>query len=121
MPDSDLVLSATYRTAIDAKFAALPHPWRLLGRPTAAEVARAGGRVRTYLRGSIYWSGRTGAHEVHGPILARYLKHGGPASCLGFPSSDVVRTAVGLRSRFAGGVIRYFTAEGKTQLICTSG
>jgi glucose/arabinose dehydrogenase len=118
MPDADLTLTATYRTAIDAKFAALPHPYRLLGRPTGPEVDRAGGRARSYLHGAIYWSAVSGAHEVHGPILTKYLARGGPHSCLGFPTSDVVGTDVGLRSRFTGGSITYLRKTGRTSVSC---
>jgi glucose/arabinose dehydrogenase len=119
MPDADVALTATYQTAIDAKFAALPHRWKLLGRATAPELDKAGGRMRTYLRGAIYWSAATGAHEVHGPILARYLARGGPHSCLGFPATDVIRTTDGLRSRFAGGVINYVRSTETATVRCS--
>ena len=118
MPDADVALTVTYRTAIDAKFAALPHPWKLLGRPTAPELDKAGGRARTYLRGAIYWSGATGAHELHGAILAKFLARGGLHSCLGFPTTDVVRTTNGLRSRFSGGVITYIRTTDTTRVEC---
>jgi glucose/arabinose dehydrogenase len=105
-------------TAIDARFAALAHPWRLLGAPTGRAVTVAGGLVRRYLHGAIYWSAATGAHEVHGPILDKYRTRGGPHSCLGFPTSDVARVPGGLRSRFTGGSITYDRASGRARVSC---
>jgi hypothetical protein len=38
---------------------------------------------------TIYWSGVTGAHEVHGDIRTKYRDElGGPAGQMGFPTSD---------------------------------
>ncbi len=37
---------------------------------------------------TIYWSGATGAYEVHGDIRQKYLELGGPLSDLGFPTSN---------------------------------
>jgi len=118
MADADLALVAAYRTAIAAKHAALAHPVLLLGRPTGPEHDLAAGRVRTYTLGNIYWSGPTGAHEVHGPILARFRARGGVHSCLGFPTSDVLTTTFGFRTTFAGGVITYSRADGRITVTC---
>ena len=118
MPDADVGLVADYWTAIDAEFASLAHPWRLLGRATDAEHPVVGGRSRSYLRGRIYWSAATGAHEVHGPILDRYLAHGAQRSCLGFPVSDVTRVDGGAQSRFAGGTITYLRDAERTVVRC---
>jgi uncharacterized protein with LGFP repeats len=60
----------------------------LLGTPTGGEYAVAGGLAQEYTHGAIYWSPATGAHEVHGLILARYKALGGPAGILGFPLTD---------------------------------
>ncbi|HYH54129.1 MAG TPA: LamG-like jellyroll fold domain-containing protein [Solirubrobacterales bacterium] len=46
------------------------------------------GRLTHFEFASFYWSGATGAHEVHGGILDEYRKQGGPAGRLGFPTSD---------------------------------
>src|SRR5690606_14428435 len=37
---------------------------------------------------TIYWSGATGAYEVHGDIRRKYHELGGPLSDLGFPTSN---------------------------------
>jgi hypothetical protein len=62
-----------------------------------------GRRFQAYERGRIYWHPTTGAHEVHGRLLQKYLDGGGhdvnPATGereLGFPTSDHSRTEDGL-------------------------
>jgi len=42
--------------------------------------------------GAILFTARTGAYSVHGEILRHYLKLGGPASVLGYPTSDELAT-----------------------------
>ena len=64
-----------------------------LGAPLATAYTVAGGQARDYQNGTIYYSTATGAHLVHGAILARYKALGGPASALGFPITD--QTSVG--------------------------
>lgn len=61
-----------------------------------------GGKIQVYERGRIYWHASTGAHELHGRILDRYLQSGGhdvnPATGereLGFPRTDIVVTEDG--------------------------
>ena len=46
---------------------------------------------REYEHGTVYWSERTGAHEVHGEIAARWHEVGGEASFLGLPTTDELR------------------------------
>ena len=49
---------------------------------------------------------RSGAHELRGPVLEHYLRRGGPAGNLGFPTSDVRRMPNGnVRASFEHGVI----------------
>ncbi len=61
-----------------------------LSDPVGGEYPTAGGGMAQDFRGgSIYWSPQTGAHAIHaGPILARYKALGGPASTLGYPTTD---------------------------------
>lgn len=99
MPDSDLTLTARYSTAIDAKYAQLGGSGSFLGRPTAAEYDVSGGRARNYAGGRIYWSSDTGAHEVRGLILNKYVAVGGPGR-YGFPTSDEGAVSGGRRSTF---------------------
>jgi uncharacterized protein with LGFP repeats len=99
MPDKDLTLSAGYRTAIEDRYADLGGAASFLGPPTTTEYDVAGGRARNYVGGRLLWSSTTGAHEVHGAILVRYLAGGGPGR-FGFPSTDEIVVAGGRASSF---------------------
>ena len=92
-----------------------------LGLPVSDEMncANGQGRKSRFQGGNIYWSGATGAHEVHGAILSRYLKLGGPAGFLGFPISDETdilksnnQPSGAKFSRFQGGTIYWSSASG---------
>ena len=93
--------------AIGAHWAALPSNTGVLGYPTSDEMATPDGlgRFNTFQNGNIYWSPGTGAFEVHGPILQAYLGVQATQSHLGYPTSDVFPTLIGLRSTFQGGYI----------------
>jgi peptidoglycan/xylan/chitin deacetylase (PgdA/CDA1 family) len=90
---------------IGAKWASLGWERGLLRYPVSDEVAVTGGRASQFQGGNIYWSQATGAHEVHGGILARYLQLGGSASRLGLPVSDEYSVSAGRRSDFQHGSI----------------
>ncbi|GDY29684.1 choice-of-anchor D domain-containing protein [Gandjariella thermophila] len=72
-----------------------------------------GGMAQDYRAGTIYWSPSTGAHEVHGEILAHYKAIGGPGSPLGYPVTDETGTpdGVGRYNHFngTGGASIYWT------------
>ena len=87
-------------------------PGSYLGTPTAPETAVAGGRMQTFHGGTIYFSPATGAHAVHGLILARYQALGGPSSFAGFPTSDETAVAGGRASTFTGAAIYWSAATG---------
>ncbi|MFC8732205.1 LamG-like jellyroll fold domain-containing protein [Luteimicrobium sp. NPDC057192] len=56
-----------------------------------SDVVRDGaaiGRYNELENCTIYWSGASGAFEVHGDIRAKYRSLGGPGGQLGFPTSD---------------------------------
>ncbi|WP_270889968.1 PQQ-dependent sugar dehydrogenase [Pedococcus sp. 5OH_020] len=112
MPDRDLTLDARYLTAIDAKYAQLGGVSSLLGRPTTAEYDTTGGRARNYVGGRLYWSFSTGAHEVHGPILTKYLSGGGPAALFGFPTTDEIAVTGGRASYFTQARIYWSSTTG---------
>ena len=100
--------------AIRDKWAAMGWERSYLGYPTSDEMAAAGGRVSHFQGGDIYWSAATGAHEVHGAIRDRYAQMGGPASTLGFPTTDELPTAdgVGRYNFFQNGAIYWSPATG---------
>ena len=101
------------RDPIADKYTALGGARSVLGTPISAEFAVAAGRGQNFQHGSIFYTVRTGAHEVHGLIDAHYRALGGPAGLLGFPVSDelAVRDRVGRVSLFAGadGAAVFFT------------
>jgi hypothetical protein len=69
------------------------------------------GRRSQFERCTFYWSGQTGAHEVHGDIRRKYDELGGPASDLGFPTSDErdIPGVPGARmNSFKGGAICWY-------------
>ncbi len=83
-----------------------------LGYPTSDESQAAGGRYSTFQGGAVYWSPATGAHEVHGAILSKWISLGAERSFLGFPTSNE-RAAVGGRfNTFQGGVVYWSPATG---------
>jgi hypothetical protein len=107
------IMSST--SDIAAKWLSLKTRGLDLGAPSAPEADTVGsGRVQAYQNGRIYWHAQIGTHEVHGAILAKYLKLGGPATHpvtgrreLGFPRSDEKQTPDGFArvSEFEWGAI----------------
>ncbi|GAB3712776.1 hypothetical protein GCM10028815_29010 [Mariniluteicoccus flavus] len=95
--------------AIAAKYA--QNAW--LGAPIGGEQAVAGGQKQAYAGGTIFWSQATGAFIVKGKILAAYDAAGGPASPLGFPTSDEFTTATGpIAQRFTNALALSSSATG---------
>ncbi|MDR6906530.1 uncharacterized protein with LGFP repeats [Agromyces sp. 3263] len=78
--------------AISAKRA--EHPW--LGEAVTVHTRMGDAEVyrREYEHGAVYWSERTGAHEVHGEIAARWRAVGAERSFLGLPTTDVQRLLI---------------------------
>src|SRR5205085_2793108 len=68
--------------------------------------------------GSIYWTPSTGAHEIHGPIRAKWLSIGSERSCVGYPVTDTVRTTSGAQVTFQRGVITLDTTSGQVTSTC---
>lgn len=93
--------------AISAKRA--EHAW--LGEAVSLHTQSAEGDVvrREYEHGTILWSERTGAHEVHGEIAARWRAVGGDASFLGLPTTDEQRLDgyAGPDAAVAGGIAHF--------------
>ena len=85
------------------------------GVPTSALISDAAGSERSYQGGNIYYSPTTGAHAVHGAILAEYLRMGGPGGVLGFPTTDETGApdGIGRYNQFAGtgGASIYWTPK----------
>jgi uncharacterized protein with LGFP repeats len=113
-PASRMLLAVPAISAKRAEHSWLGDAVTLHLRVGAAEVYR-----REYEHGAVYWSERTGAHEVHGAIAVRWHAVGADASFLGLPTTDELRlvdlrdapgTPTGGYAHFEGGSI-YWTAR----------
>lgn len=97
--------------AINAKYAEAGGADGILGRTLGAVTATPNnaGFSRSFQAGAIYWHPNTGAHALHGPILARWRELGAETGFLGFPSSDMAPgtdvRAEGFFAHFQGGSI----------------
>ncbi|MCB5190499.1 hypothetical protein LG198_07150 [Methylobacillus arboreus] len=101
--------------AIGAKYAALGGAGGFLGRPLTDELGAPDGigRYNHFEGGSIYWTSKTGAWSVQGPIRNQWATLGWERSWLGYPISDQgPRTGGGYQSRFQGGYIYWTKAKG---------
>lgn len=92
---------------------------RMFGRPIANEAPTSRGRVSFFADGkAIYWSGATGAHEVHGRIAKTYWDAGADNSCLGLPISDEEPSGSGRISRFEHGEITWQQGDDQGRIAC---
>lgn len=89
----------------------------VLGLPIRAETPAPGGVEARFQRGRVWWSPASGAFEVHGGILDRYLQLGGPGGELGGPVSDEYAVADGARSDFARGSLVWRRATNEVVLV----
>ena len=84
-----------------------------LGGVATPEFAVSVGSAQAFDNGRIYWSARTGAKELWGPVLHRYRSFGGPVSKLGFPETGMLRAVGrGRKASFQHGRIFYKRAPG---------
>jgi hypothetical protein len=102
--------------AILAKWGSLGYEKSMLGYPTSDELTTPDGigRYSTFQKGMIYWTPQTGAHEVHGAILAKWGSIGYERSMLGYPTSDELTTpdGIGRYSTFQRGMIYWTPGTG---------
>jgi len=96
------------------KWEALGWEQSVLGYPVTDElVAPDGiGRYVHFQSGSIYWTPKTGAHEVHGAIRDKWESLGWERGKLGYPTSDELQSGVYRRSNFQHGFIRWSEKKG---------
>ncbi|MGW0232183.1 M15 family metallopeptidase [Actinopolymorpha singaporensis] len=85
-----------------ARYLALGGSAGSMGIPTISEHAgkRPGVRVTGFSSGRIWYSPSTGAREIRGAILAKYLRIGAEASWIGVPTGYMWRTVYGYRQDF---------------------
>src|SRR4051812_46327634 len=83
----------------------------VLGTPVGSAYGVGAGRGQNYQNGKMYWSAATGAHEVHGAIVATHDRLGGPLGLLGFPITDESPTfdGVGRYNHFTAPASIYWT------------
>ncbi|WP_324275079.1 DUF3152 domain-containing protein [Blastococcus brunescens] len=109
--------------AIRGLYGQLGWLWGPLGYPTSPMVqVDDGGWYQHYAGsggGSIFWTAGTGAHEVYGPIRARYAQLGWHKGELGYPVSGVHAVAGGSQVDFQRGSIRLDDATGQTEVVRT--
>jgi len=86
-----------------------------LGFPTTDERMAPDrvGRYNHFEGGSVYWTPRTGAHEVHGLIRDRWAALGWERSYLGYPTSDEYSVPGGRRTNFERGYVTFTAATGR--------
>ncbi len=89
--------------AIGAKWQSLGGSRSVLGQAVHMEYGVPGGAKTDYQAGDIYWSARSGAHEVHGAIGALYDRSMGSGGFLGMPLTDEYAVRGGRANRFANG------------------
>lgn len=106
--------AVTPRSPIGVHYQELGGSRSALGAPLGPERAVVGGRELDYAHGRMYWSAGTGAHELHGTILSRYLTTGGPNGILGFPLTDESASLdrIGRYNTLTGGRIYWTSVTG---------
>jgi len=73
--------------------------------------------MNSFQGGRVYWSAATGAHDVYGGILARYLATGGEAGALGLPTSGETDWPGGRSNAFQNGRITWNASNGSTNVV----
>lgn len=75
---------------IFAEYSELGGLGSFLGRPLTdtKRIPDGRGKITEFEKGTMYSTSATGAHEVHGLIGAKWKELGGPASDLGYPTSN---------------------------------
>ena len=107
--------------AIRGRWAALGWELGPLGYPVTGErpTPDGVGRFNHFSRpggGSVYWTQRTGAHEIYGAIRARWADMGWERSPLGYPTSGEYAVEGGRRSDFQNGSITWNRSTGRTEV-----
>ena len=98
------------------KYQALGRASGMLGYPLSDETGTPDGvdRFNRFQNGMIYWTPQTGAHEIHGAILALWASLGYETSSLGYPLTDETAApdGAGRYSTFQHGSIYWSSQSG---------
>ena len=104
---------------IRKKWLALGGEKSVLGKPLTDELKTPDGigRFNRFQGGFIYWTPKTGAHEIHGAIRDKWAALGFEESWLGYPISDEEKFPEGGRvSSFQRGAIYWWPDTGAIEL-----
>ncbi|GAA2037814.1 N-acetylmuramoyl-L-alanine amidase [Pseudokineococcus marinus] len=99
---------------IRAAWASKGWEYGVLGFPTTDETPIRGGAFNHFQGGSVYFSPKTGAHDVRGAVRDRWASLGWERSRLGYPTADQRSTATGEVGTFQGGTITWTRSTGAT-------
>jgi hypothetical protein len=104
--------SGTVVGAIADHYKALGGCIKFVGDPLTDELGSPDGvgRYNVFQGATIYWTPKTGAHEVHGTIRDKYKELGWETGTLGYPTSDEYAVNGGRRSDFEHGSILWDAA-----------
>ena len=107
------------RGAVRDRWAGLGWERSVLGFPVTDEQGTPDGvgRYNHFEGGSVYWTPRTGAHEVYGAIRSRWSSMGWERSALGYPTSGEHDVPGGRRSTFQGGSITWTRSTGALTVV----
>jgi uncharacterized protein with LGFP repeats len=85
-----------------------------VGYPTGDQTVTADGvgRFNNFQNGVIYWTPATGAHEIQGVILNKWIALSRESGVLGYPTSDELADPVGRRSNFQNGYVVWNSSTG---------
>ena len=98
--------------AIGAHWQALGGAYSVLGQAVNTEYTAPNAQKVDYQGGRIYWTGGTGAQEVHGLIGQLYDATGASGGYLGVPTTDEHDVRGGRANRFTAGAIYWSGATG---------
>jgi hypothetical protein len=124
-PGRSILNTADYRRAYQDAKTAITQKYSEVGGATglaAGEIESAAGEgwqfLRRYQNGIIYWQGATGAHWVHGAILAKYQELRAEGGFLGYPTTDELGTpdGVGRYNHFERGSIYWSPGNGAREI-----
>jgi glucose/arabinose dehydrogenase len=107
--------SRSIHGAIYQTWKALGYEKGPLGFPITDEriTPDGAGRYNHFEGGSVYWTARTGAHEIRGAIRTRWQALGWERSYLGYPTSDEFAISGGRRSNFERGYVTWNARTGQ--------
>ncbi|MFC5338897.1 hypothetical protein ACFPII_10335, partial [Leucobacter denitrificans] len=83
-----------------------------LGFPKGVESGLPAGAKQEFEKGTIYYTGSTGAGSVNGAIKELYESHGGPNGFMGYPVGVEQRVSGAVKQEFANATVYYTGATG---------